>query len=63
MTAAKFVEPKWHAVGCGIIPCDVCGKDDCVIFLRRGNPGQSHIYRCTEHANITDWYDPKQVDW
>jgi hypothetical protein len=63
MTAAKFVEPKWKAVGCGIVTCDVCGKDDRVIFLRRGSGKTGHIYRCCEHAHITDWHDPKQVDW
>jgi hypothetical protein len=66
----KAVNPKWRAVGVGIVPCGACGKDNEVIYrLRNSGPagdlGGAHhfIYRCLEHTDITSLTDPKQVEW
>jgi hypothetical protein len=59
----KLVDPKWLAVGARIVPCGACGRDDEVIYRLRHSADDIFVYRCREHAGITDPTDAKQVEW
>jgi hypothetical protein len=63
MADPKTSNPKWLAVGTGIVPCGVCGKDDEVIYRLRDSGPDIFVYRCRVHSDITDPADPAQVEW